>query len=96
MDPHSANFINSLVYMISAVASPLTGIIVDFTGRNVLWIFVSVALSIVAHSILAFTFITPYVGVCILGVAYSALASALWPMISLLIPDYQLGTAFGM
>jgi hypothetical protein len=33
---------------------------------------------------------------CLLGVAYSMLASALWPMVALVIPEYQLGTAYGM
>merc|ERR1712155_454092 len=29
-------------------------------------------------------------------VAYSLLASALWPIAALLIPEYQLGTAYGL
>jgi len=33
---------------------------------------------------------------CLLGIAYSMLASALWPMVALVIPEYQLGTAYGM
>lgn len=38
----------------------------------------------------------PYIGICVLGVAYSLLASALWPIAALLIPEYQLGTAYGL
>lgn len=31
-----------------------------------------------------------------MGVAYSILASALWPLVSLVIPEHQLGTAYGV
>lgn len=32
----------------------------------------------------------------ILGVAYSVLASGLWPLVAIIIPEYQLGTAYGV
>ena len=31
-----------------------------------------------------------------MGVSYSMLASALWPMVALVVPEYQLGTAYGI
>lgn len=31
-----------------------------------------------------------------MGLAYSLLASALWPLIALIIPENQMGTAYGM
>lgn len=60
LDPQDANFVNSLVYIISAAASPLFGFVIDKTGRNVFWVFVSVTTTIVAHSLLAFTQLNPY------------------------------------
>lgn len=60
--PAEANYINSIVYIISAVASPFFGFIVDKTGKNVLWVFISICSTIGAHSILAFTMLNPYVG----------------------------------
>lgn len=94
--PEDANYINSIVYIISAVASPLFGFIIDKTGRNVMWILISVLTTIVAHSILAFTYLNPYSGMFIMGLSYSMLASSLWPLVALIIPEYQLGTAYGM
>ena len=41
------------------------------------------------------TELTPWVGVCTIGVAYSLLASSLWPLVSLLVEKHQLGTAYG-
>lgn len=31
-----------------------------------------------------------------MGVSYAMLASSLWPLVALIIPEYQLGTAYGM
>lgn len=94
--PSQANVISSLVYSISAVASPLFGYVIDKTGRNVRWIAGSVTATILAHAMLAFTLVNPYVGMAIMGLAYSMLASSLWPLVALIVPEYQLGTAYGM
>lgn len=94
--PSEANFISSIVYIISAIASPLFGYVIDKTGRNVFWILVSVLGTIFGHSLLAFTFVNPYIGMIAMGLAYSMLASSLWPLVALIIPEYQLGTAYGM
>lgn len=94
--PEDANAVNSIVYIIAAVASPIFGFVIDKTGRNVMWVFMSIATTIGAHAILAFTFLNPYVGMTIMGVSYSMLASSLWPLVALIVPEYQLGTAYGI
>lgn len=94
--PDAANTVNSIVYLISAVASPLFGFIIDLTGRNVAWVFCATFSTIVAHSLLAFTFLNPYVGMVLMGLSYSMLAASLWPLVALIIPEYQLGTAYGL
>lgn len=96
MTPEEANTVNSIIYSISAIASPIAGYIVDRTGRNIMWVFTSTALTIGAHGMLAFSFVNPYVAMSIMGLAYSMLASSLWPLVALIIPEYQLGTAYGM
>uniref|UniRef100_A0A8C1UVW2 Major facilitator superfamily domain containing 1 n=1 Tax=Cyprinus carpio TaxID=7962 RepID=A0A8C1UVW2_CYPCA len=34
-------------------------------------------------------------GLCLLGLSYSLLACALWPMVAFVVPEHQLGTAYG-
>uniref|UniRef100_A0A1A9WMC0 Major facilitator superfamily associated domain-containing protein n=1 Tax=Glossina brevipalpis TaxID=37001 RepID=A0A1A9WMC0_9MUSC len=63
LSPDEANNVNSVLYLISAVASPLFGFIVDKSGRNVNWIFLAISTTMVAHSILAFTMLNPYVAI---------------------------------
>ncbi|KAF4526046.1 hypothetical protein B566_EDAN000840 [Ephemera danica] len=71
MPPDSANFINSLVFIISAVASPILGLMVDRLGRNAVWVILSVATTLGCHALLAFTFLNPYVAMIGMGISYS-------------------------
>jgi len=95
-EEQEANFITGLVYLTSAIASPFFGFLIDKTGKNVSWVLIAVAASALSHGLLAFTYINPYLPIILLGVAYSILASALWSLPALLVPDHQLGTAFGI
>ncbi|CAG9767899.1 unnamed protein product [Ceutorhynchus assimilis] len=96
MSKEEGDRICSLVYLISGFASPVTGILIDKIGLNILWILLSVISTVLAHLLLGFTTVNPYIGVSMLGLAYSGLASGLWPLVALIIPEYQLGTAYGV
>lgn len=60
--PSNANAVNSIVYVISAVASPFFGALVDKVGRNILWVFLAIVFTIGSHALLTFTFVNPYFG----------------------------------
>ncbi|WAR27470.1 MFSD1-like protein [Mya arenaria] len=90
MDPKLANSVNSLVYIISAIASPLFGFLIDKSGRNVFWVILGTFVTMACHGLLAFTFVTPFVGMAVMGLAYSVLASALWPMASMVVKQHQM------
>lgn len=62
MSEKEANSINSLVYLISGVASPVLGFLIDKTGKNISWIMLAVLTTIGCHCLLAFSDVTPYVG----------------------------------
>jgi len=90
-----ASFITGLIYLISAFASPILGFMIDKTGRNITCVFISCLGTLVGHSMLALTFWNPYVAIVIMGLSYSLLASALWPIAALMVPDQLLGSAYG-
>ena len=81
--------------MMSAVLAPVIGFAIDRIGRNVSFVFFSVLITLIGHSILGFTHLNPYFGIVPMGLGYSLLASALWPMVSLIVPLHRQGTAFG-
>ncbi|KAG0426657.1 hypothetical protein HPB47_026252, partial [Ixodes persulcatus] len=83
-------------YLITAFACPVFGILVDLVGRNLLWVTVAVVGTLVSHGLLAFTFINPWVAMVYMGLNYSLLACAFWPLVAMVVPERQLGTAYGM
>lgn len=91
-----ANHLSSALYFISTLASPVFGILVDKCGLNLLWMLIAIIYTITAHSIFTFTSLAPIYGIVILGLSYALLASSLWPLVSLIIPEHQLGTAYGI
>ncbi|XP_061638264.1 major facilitator superfamily domain-containing protein 1 isoform X2 [Phyllopteryx taeniolatus] len=93
--PAEARAVNSIVYVVSAPASPILGFVVDKMGRNVIWVMCAVCTTLASHMMLAFTFWNPWIGMSLLGVSYSLLACALWPMVAFVVPEHQLGTAYG-
>ncbi|KAK9695459.1 Major Facilitator Superfamily [Popillia japonica] len=96
LDPQDANTVNSMIYIIAAVTSPFFGILIDKVGRNLTWVVLSILITALAHSILIFTYLNPYVGTITMGLGYSLLAGALWPLVALIVPEYQMGTAYGL
>ncbi|XP_070367516.1 lysosomal dipeptide transporter MFSD1-like [Equus asinus] len=92
----AASAINSVVYVISAPMSPVFGLLVDKTGRNIVWVLCAVAATLASHMMLALTLWNPWIAMCLLGISYSLLACALWPMVAFVVPEHQLGTAYGL
>ncbi|KER22066.1 transporter, major facilitator family protein [Opisthorchis viverrini] len=93
-----ANVVNSLVYILSAVASPVFGATIDFTGRNLNWVLSSILLTLFCHLCFAFTsgVLPPMFIMILMGMGYSILASSLWPLVAFLLPPHQRGTAYGL
>lgn len=98
MDSTSAAGVNSIVFVTSAVASPFFGACIDAVGCNLVWVAVGVLMTAGVHICFAFTTVTPspFLLMIVLGLSYSILASSLWPMIGLVVPQHKRGTAYGL
>lgn len=68
--PDAASFINGVVYIISAVCSPALGLVIDLTGRNLFWVFLSILGTLISHMLLALTFVNPYIAIVRLFILY--------------------------
>ena len=85
------------MYLISAIASPVAGWLIDRLGRAPVWVAASLTASAAAHALLAFgPAVPPALPVILLGLAYSVLASALWTVPAGLVISARLATAFGI
>lgn len=98
LDPSEAAAINSMIFIVSVVASPLVGLAVDYVGYNLTWLASGVALANICHAIFAFSShgVSPLALTAFLGLSYSILASSLWPMVGMVLPQHQRATAYGL
>lgn len=87
---------DSVIYMISATTSPFIGLVVDKVGRNLVFLLVAGIFVMGSHMLMAVTFINLWVPMIALGIGYSIMCSALWPLVALVVPQQQLGTAYGV
>ena len=94
--PSRADAADSIVYVISAATSPFIGLFVDKVGRNLVFLLVASILVMISHMLMAVTSINLWVPVIILGIGYSIMTSALWPLVALAVNQNQLGTAYGV
>ncbi|XP_058794492.1 major facilitator superfamily domain-containing protein 1-like [Phymastichus coffea] len=94
--PDDANKLVSLVYTTSAICSPFIGLMIDNCGRNILWVMVGIIGSLLSHIVLAFTKFNPHTCMISLGVFNSLFGTSVWPMIAHVMPEHQLGMAYGI
>lgn len=94
--PSKADAVDSVVYVISAVSSPFIGLFVDKVGRNLVFLLVAGLLVMIAHMLMAVTYVNIWIPMISLGLGYSVMCSALWPLVAIAVPQHQLGTAYGV
>ncbi|TKC35757.1 hypothetical protein EI555_003122, partial [Monodon monoceros] len=68
------------------ISSIVFGLLVDKTGM---------VTTLASHVMLAFMLWNTCIAMCLLGLYYSLLACALWPVVAFVVPEHQLGTAYG-
>lgn len=70
MSDKEANFLSSVVYIISGVASPIFGFFIDKIGRNIWWILCATCFTALAHVLMGFSELIPYVGMVTLFIHF--------------------------
>ncbi len=75
--------------------TPLFGFLVDKYGKAAsLMIYGSLILTAV-HLCFAFTNISPYVLMVVLGIAFSLVPASMWPSVAKMVDEKRIGTAYG-
>jgi hypothetical protein len=86
----------SLFFLTLVVFSPVFGVMINFVGYNLFWIVLSSCLAILNHSLLAFTYVSPYIVFVNMGVSGSLLNASLSTILSDTVKENQFGAAFGL
>ena len=91
-----AGQMNSVIFLTSIVSTPLLGWLCDRTGRySAILVFGSFLLP-AAFVWLHFVGAEPQVGMVLIGMSYSLVGAAMWPMASKLVEAGRFGTALGV
>ena len=95
-----AGTIPALLPFGNILLTPLFGTIYDRKGKGASIMIIGSILLIVVHTLFAVPFLTnPIIAivlVLILGVGFSLVPSAMWPSVTKIVPERQLGTAFAL
>lgn len=96
----SASFMVSLIPFSTVIFAPLFGSLVDKLGKGTRWMLAGSVLVFIAHIMIAFApqgvSAFGYAGIAILGIGYSLVPAALWPTVSKIVPEKNLGTAYSL
>ncbi|MFA5328999.1 MAG: MFS transporter [Prolixibacteraceae bacterium] len=95
-----AGFLPSLVPFGTMLLTPLFGGIYDKKGKGASIMILGAFLLFIVHVIFMVPFITSVVAVffnvLLLGIAFSLVPSAMWPSVTKIIPEKQLGSAYAL
>ena len=86
----------SMIFTASMIFTPLLGLLVDKIGKRGIMMIIGSLLIVPAHSILGLTYIHPVIPMIMIGISFSLVPAALWPVIPIMVEERRLGTAFGM
>jgi len=78
------------------IFTPIFAWVCDFKGKSASLMVYGSLLLVVVHLLFAFTHITPYVPMFILGVAFSLVPAAMWPSVAKIVETNKIGTAYGL
>jgi nitrate/nitrite transporter NarK len=91
-----AGQMNSVIFLTSIVSTPLLGWLCDRTGRYSAILLLGSFLLPAAFVSLHFLRTDPHVGMVLIGMSYSLVGAAMWPMASKLVETRRFGTAIGV
>jgi MFS family permease len=77
------------------IFTPIFGWWCDNKGKSASLMIIGSLLLIIVHLTFSLTMLTPYIPLFLLGVAFSLVPAAMWPSVAKIVPDHQLGTAYG-
>jgi MFS family permease len=101
MDTHHTSralggFLISILTAFTMFGTPAFGLFVDKLGKRALLMMFGSMLLIPVYLMLAYTQVTPYIPMAMMGVAFSLIPAVMWPSVAYLVDQSKLGTAYGL
>ena len=89
-------FLVSILTASTMFGTPLFGLFADRFGRRATLMMLGSTLLIPVYLMLAYTNISPYVPMAMMGVAFSLVPALMWPSVAYIVDQSKLGTAYGL
>ncbi len=101
MDAHGTTrefggFLSSILTLFAMIATPLFGLMVDKIGKRSLFMMFGSVLLIPVYLIMAYTHVSLYVPMAMMGIAFSLIPAIMWPSVAYIVDQSKLGTAYGL
>lgn len=92
----TGGFLSSMLTLFAMIATPLFGLLADRVGKRALMMMFGSILLMPVYLIMAYTDVSLYVPMAMMGVAFSLIPAVMWPSVTYLVDGSRLGTAYGM
>jgi MFS family permease len=89
-------FMLSVLTIFTIIGTPIIGLFSDKVGRRATIMLLGTLLLIPVFLMMAYTSITLYVPMAMLGFAFTLVPAIIWPSVAYLVPQRTLGTALGL
>jgi MFS family permease len=89
-------FLSSTLTLFAMIATPLFGLWVDRIGKRALLMMFGSMLLIPVYLMMAYTQVSLYVPMVLMGVAFSLIPAVMWPSVAYIVDQSKLGTAYGL
>ncbi len=96
MDDIAAARLAGTIILISMFTTWVFGAIIDRIGKRATMMIIGSLAMIPCHISMAYTDISPWIPMVILGISFSLVPAALWPALPLIVKESQIGTAYGV
>jgi MFS family permease len=89
-------FLSSMLTLFAMIATPLFGLWVDRIGKRALLMMFGSVLLVPVYLMMAYSHVSLYVPMVIMGVAFSLIPAVMWPSVAYIVDQSRLGTAYGL
>ncbi len=89
-------FLVSILTAFTMFGTPLFGLFADKVGKRSLLMMFGSLLLIPVYLMMAYTGVTLYVPMAMMGIAFSLIPAIMWPSVAYIVDQSKLGTAYGL
>jgi MFS family permease len=91
----TAGFLSSILTLSAMIMTPFFGLLVDKIGHRAKLMILGSLLIIPVYLIMAYTKISLFIPMSIMGIAFSLIPAVMWPSVAYVVDEDKLGTAYG-